>query len=82
MNKFYNLGITLFLALLAMANLNPTYGQEAPIIDRELFFGDPEIAGGQISPDGNFISFLKPFKTIDENKPKNSPQNAEPMPKR
>ena len=62
MNKFYNLGITLFLALLAMANLNPTYGQEAPIIDRELFFGDPEIAGGQISPDGNFISFLKPFK--------------------
>jgi dipeptidyl aminopeptidase/acylaminoacyl peptidase len=33
-----------------------------PIIDRELFFGDPEIAGSQISPDGRFISFLKPFK--------------------
>ena len=33
-----------------------------PIIDRELFFGDPEIAGAQISPDGRFISFLKPFK--------------------
>jgi dipeptidyl aminopeptidase/acylaminoacyl peptidase len=33
-----------------------------PVIDRDLFFGDPEIAGAQISPDGRFISFLKPFK--------------------
>ena len=33
-----------------------------PIIDRELFFGDPEIAGAQISPDGVFIAFIKPFK--------------------
>ncbi len=35
-----------------------------PIIDREVFFGDPEIAGGQISPDGKFISFLKPYKDV------------------
>ncbi|MBW8862372.1 MAG: S9 family peptidase, partial [Acidobacteria bacterium] len=33
-----------------------------PIIDRDLFFGDPEIAGAQISPDGEYIAFLKPFK--------------------
>ena len=33
-----------------------------PIIDREMFFGDPEIAGSQISPDGQYIAFLKPFK--------------------
>jgi dipeptidyl aminopeptidase/acylaminoacyl peptidase len=33
-----------------------------PIIDRELFFGDPEIIGAQISPDGKFIAFIKPFK--------------------
>ncbi|MGH8470636.1 MAG: alpha/beta fold hydrolase [Gammaproteobacteria bacterium] len=32
------------------------------IIDRELFFGDPEIVGAQISPDGVFIAFVKPFK--------------------
>ncbi|MBI4540912.1 MAG: hypothetical protein HY704_15520 [Gemmatimonadetes bacterium] len=25
-----------------------------PLIDREILFGDPEIAGGQISPDGRF----------------------------
>jgi hypothetical protein len=33
-----------------------------PLIDRELFFGDPEISGAQISPDGKFIAFMKPFK--------------------
>src|SRR5256885_15039549 len=33
-----------------------------PLIDRELFFGDPEISGAQISPDGKFIAFIKPFK--------------------
>jgi dipeptidyl aminopeptidase/acylaminoacyl peptidase len=32
-----------------------------PILDRQLFFGDPEIAGAQISPDGKFIAFLKPL---------------------
>ncbi|HEX2571826.1 MAG TPA: alpha/beta fold hydrolase [Polyangia bacterium] len=33
-----------------------------PILDRELFFGDPEISGAQLSPDGRFISFIKPYK--------------------
>ena len=33
-----------------------------PLIDRELFFGDPEISGAQISPDGKFIAFVKPYK--------------------
>jgi len=37
-------------------------GKLPPIIDRELFFGDPEISGAQISPDGRYISFLKPYK--------------------
>ncbi len=35
---------------------------QPPLIDRELFFGDPEISGAQISPDGKFIAFIKPFK--------------------
>ncbi len=41
-------------------------GQKAaglpPLIDRELFFGNPEISGAQISPDGRFIAFVKPWK--------------------
>lgn len=40
----------------------PMTNQLPPLIDREQFFGDPEIAGAQISPDGQYIAFLKPFK--------------------
>jgi dipeptidyl aminopeptidase/acylaminoacyl peptidase len=36
--------------------------QQPPIIDRQLFFGEVEIAGAQISPDGLYLSFLKPYK--------------------
>ena len=35
-----------------------------PIIDREIFFGNPELSGGQISPDGQFISFVKPLQGV------------------
>jgi dipeptidyl aminopeptidase/acylaminoacyl peptidase len=34
---------------------------QPPLIDRELFFGNPEIATGTISPDGQFIAFRKPW---------------------
>ncbi len=33
-----------------------------PLLDRELFFGNPEIAGAQLSPDGKYTAFLKPWK--------------------
>jgi dipeptidyl aminopeptidase/acylaminoacyl peptidase len=33
-----------------------------PLIDREIFFGNPEIVGAQISPDGKYIAFRKPYK--------------------
>jgi dipeptidyl aminopeptidase/acylaminoacyl peptidase len=33
-----------------------------PIIERELIFGNPEIAGAQISPNGKYLSFVKPWK--------------------
>lgn len=35
-----------------------------PLIERELMFGSPEIAGAQISPDGKFIAFRKPHKGL------------------
>jgi dipeptidyl aminopeptidase/acylaminoacyl peptidase len=38
--------------------------QGIPLIERELFFDNPEIAGGQLSPDGKMISFLKANKGI------------------
>jgi dipeptidyl aminopeptidase/acylaminoacyl peptidase len=59
------------LIILAIAALTiSTSAQQAakkqagqpPLLDRELFFGNPEISGAQISPDGKFIAFLKPYK--------------------
>jgi dipeptidyl aminopeptidase/acylaminoacyl peptidase len=33
-----------------------------PLIDRDLLFGNPEIAGEQLSPNGQYLAFLKPWK--------------------
>jgi len=52
------LAITFSAPLLASAQT----GKVAPLLDRELFFGNPEISGAQISPDGRYVSFLKPYK--------------------
>ena len=49
------------LSLSALLLLAPVAAQQPPLIDRELFFGDPEISGAQISPDGKYIAFLKPL---------------------
>ncbi|MCM2255126.1 MAG: S9 family peptidase [Vicinamibacteria bacterium] len=40
----------------------PVAAELPPLLDRELFFGNPEIAGASISPDGRYIAFLKPWK--------------------
>lgn len=32
-----------------------------PLIGRELFFEDPEISGAQLSPDGRYVAFMKPW---------------------
>ena len=36
----------------------------APLIDREVFFGDPDIAGAALSPDGRWISFRKQHRGV------------------
>jgi dipeptidyl aminopeptidase/acylaminoacyl peptidase len=55
---------TLLVALAPIASFAQPAAKtsQPPLIDRELFFGDPEISGAQISPDGKFIAFIKPFK--------------------
>src|SRR6202158_3777547 len=67
LNPLSKSGANLLLACLALAVLTaapPLMAQSgaAPLIDRELFFGDPEISGAKISPDGQFIAFVKPLK--------------------
>ena len=40
------------------------FNQMPPLIDREIFFGNPEITGAQLSPDGQFLSFIKPLNGV------------------
>src|ERR1041385_7569150 len=57
-----SVGLVVLSVLVRCAMAAPAWAQSPPIIDREIFFGDPEIAGAQISPDGALIAFIKPFK--------------------
>ena len=52
--------VLLALVLLISA-FAPAFAAQPPLIDRELIFGNPEIAGPELSPDGKYIAFLKPW---------------------
>jgi dipeptidyl aminopeptidase/acylaminoacyl peptidase len=52
------------LLLFLFTFLSVVAAQQPALIDREAFFGNPEYAGAQISPDGKYISFLKPLKDV------------------
>ena len=54
--------LALAIAFSAPVIASAQNGKLPPLIDRELFFGNPEISGAQLSPDGRYISFLKPYK--------------------
>jgi hypothetical protein len=53
--------ITLALLLVSLAGTEAALAQQPALIDREVFFGNPEYAGAQISPDGRYVSFIKPL---------------------
>lgn len=58
MKRIIFLSIVLFVTL----GLSGQIAAQLPaLIDREIFFGNPEYAGAQISPDGKYISFIKPL---------------------
>ncbi|MGA8028688.1 MAG: alpha/beta fold hydrolase [Bryobacteraceae bacterium] len=49
-------------SIVALALAASLYGELPPLIDRDAFFGEVKITAAQISPDGKYISFLKPYK--------------------
>src|SRR5438270_3142161 len=67
MNKLFKslLCLVLFVAALGAKDKDkktPAASGLPPIIDRELIFGNPEIAAAELSPDGKYLAFLKPWK--------------------
>jgi dipeptidyl aminopeptidase/acylaminoacyl peptidase len=60
--RYFYVGALLLSAALAFASSAAAQNGLPPLIDREIFFGNPEIANATISPDGKFIAFRKPYK--------------------
>lgn len=42
----------------------PYLDELPPLLDRDLFLGDPEISNSQISPDGRHLSFIRPYQGV------------------
>jgi dipeptidyl aminopeptidase/acylaminoacyl peptidase len=59
---------TAIILLAMLASILPAQDRKSaskglpPILDRELFFGNPEIANVEVSPDGKYVAFLKPWQ--------------------
>ena len=62
MKTFVRVLMCLSLAVSAAGAQDKKPAGPPPLIDRELIFGNPEIAGAQLSPNGQYIAFLKPWK--------------------
>lgn len=64
----------LLVALLALGSIGAALANPAsalsyldelpPLLDRQLFFDDPEISGAQISPDGKHLTFMRPYEGV------------------
>jgi dipeptidyl aminopeptidase/acylaminoacyl peptidase len=61
MKLSFSLVCILLLASIATASGDKA-GVPAPLIDRDIIFGNPEIAAAELSPDGRYIALLKPWK--------------------
>jgi dipeptidyl aminopeptidase/acylaminoacyl peptidase len=71
-----------FLVLGVLAPLCQASAALPPLVGRELFFGEPEISGVQISPDGKFLAFLKVLngtRNIWVKRVSDSFENARPL---
>ncbi|MBN1633772.1 MAG: alpha/beta fold hydrolase [Ignavibacteria bacterium] len=56
--------LTLLLMLIYGTLIPQSKNNLPPVVDIEVFFGDPEISGAKLSPDGKFISFRKPYNGV------------------
>ncbi len=63
MKTFKFLFIAMIMTIIGI-NLQAQENKLPPLLDRELFFDNPEISGAQLSPDGTFISFVKPYNGV------------------
>lgn len=56
--------IFITVAALSVLAVSLAHAQQPPLIDRKDFFGEIQISGAQISPDGEWLSFVKPYQGV------------------
>jgi dipeptidyl aminopeptidase/acylaminoacyl peptidase len=61
MSRTFRAALLACLALASGLAAGAAVAAPPPVLDRELFFGNPEIAAAQLSPDGQYVAFLKPW---------------------
>ena len=52
------------VAALSVLAVSLAHAQQPPLVDRKDFFGEIQISGAQISPDGQWLSFIKPYQGV------------------
>ncbi|MEX2499404.1 MAG: alpha/beta fold hydrolase [Wenzhouxiangellaceae bacterium] len=57
-------GLLALLGNAARADAVAYLDELPPLLDRDIFFGDPEITASQVSPDGKYITFQRPYKDV------------------
>jgi dipeptidyl aminopeptidase/acylaminoacyl peptidase len=62
MKMFFGVLMCLSLAVTAAGAQDKKAAGPPPLIDRDLIFGNPEIAAAKLSPNGQYIAFVKPWK--------------------
>jgi len=61
---FIPLLVSLQLTASAVLAIQEEAENPPPLLDRELFFGAPRISGAQLSPDGQWMCFIKAYKGV------------------
>ena len=68
MNKHYSGLRNFFFAVVVCSSplllQSPVAAEVPPLIPREVLFGNPEIAGVDLSPDGTKIAYIAPYKGV------------------
>jgi dipeptidyl aminopeptidase/acylaminoacyl peptidase len=61
LSTFVLMGVLAWTAGAQTAPAGSIQNGQPPLIDRQLFFGNPEISSATLSPDGQYIAFRKPW---------------------
>lgn len=57
-------GLSMLPGIRAQTQPLPYIDNLPPLLEREIFFGDPEITASQVSPNGQFMTFQSPYKDV------------------